>query len=263
MTLIIVADPRARTVFDVRGMVVLVTGGSRGIGRAIVRELSEAGAEVAVHYRKEADRARSLVTEAAARGSAARAFEADLRDPPAAGRLVSEVMAWRGRLDGLVTSAGVFRGDALPEIDRASWDAVMSVDLEGSFRTIQAAVPHLSLSPRASIVTVSSVLASHPAVGGSPYQAAKAGMEQMTRALALELAPKIRVNSVAPGFIRTDMNRDAHSDPEFSHKVARATPLGRWGEPEDVAPVVRYLLSSDASWVTGAVVAVDGGIPLR
>jgi gluconate 5-dehydrogenase len=110
---------------------------------------------------------------------------------------------------------------------------------------------------------LSSVLGAHAAIGGVPYQMAKAAIEQMTRALALEVAPRIRVNSVAPGFIRTDMNLEAHTDPAFHQKVARATPLGRWGEPEDVAPAVRYLLSREADWVTGMVLGIDGGITLR
>ena len=143
-----------------------------------------------------------------------------------------------------------------------NWEAVVRTDLAGTLRTIQSAVPYLRRSVRPSVVTVSSVLGAHPAAGGVAYQAAKAGVEQLTRALALELAPRIRVNSVAPGFIRTDMNREAHADPESRDRVARATPLARWGEPEDVAPAVRYLLSLEADWVTGAVLGIDGGIAL-
>ncbi len=147
--------------------------------------------------------------------------------------------------------------------DRASSRVVLRTDLEGTFRTIQTALPYLRKSVRPAIVTVSSVLGAHAGVGGVAYQAAKAGVEQLTRALALELAPRIRVNSIAPGFIRTDMNRAGQEDPTFYAQVVKATPLGRWGDPDDVAPAVRYLLSLEADWVTGLVLGVDGGIPLR
>jgi 3-oxoacyl-[acyl-carrier protein] reductase len=118
-----------------------------------------------------------------------------------------------------------------------------------------------SASP--SIVLVSSVLATRASAGGVPYQASKAAIEQMTRALALELAPKIRVNAVAPGFVTTDMNRAGHEDPKFRRHVEDATPLGRWGQPTDIAPAVRYLISDEAAWVTGAVLIIDGGLGLE
>jgi NAD(P)-dependent dehydrogenase (short-subunit alcohol dehydrogenase family) len=156
----------------------------------------------------------------------------------------------------------VYAGDSTEQVSAKGFDKVVRTDLQGPFRTVQAALPWLRRSVRPSVVLVSSVLGAHAGVGGVPYQAVKAGVEQMTRALALELSPRIRVNAVAPGFIRTDMNRGAHADPAIYESVARATPLGRWGEPEDIAPAVRYLLSLEADWVTGAVLGIDGGIPL-
>ncbi len=249
--------------FDVRGSVVLVTGGSRGIGRAIALELARGGADVAVHFRAESARAAEVVREAKALGVDARTFGADLTDREAAVGVVGAAGQWKGRLDGLVTSAGIYRGPSLEEVGAREWEETERTDLEGTFWTVQAAAPFLRKSDRAAVVTISSVLGSHAAVGGAPYQAAKGAVEQLTRALALELAPSIRVNSVAPGFVRTDMNRAGHEDPVFRQKVADATPLGRWGEPDDIAPVVRYLLSRQASWVTGIVLGVDGGIALR
>ena len=247
---------------DLDGRTVLVTGASRGIGRAIAIELGRQGAHVAVHYRSNAEAARAVVAELRALGAAATDLPADIRRPEEVRDLVDRAAAWRGRLDGVVTSAGIFRGEGTAEVDPKGWAEVLATDLEGTFRTVQAAIPHLRSSPHAAIVTISSILGSHAEGGGVPYQAAKAGIEQMTRALALELAPRIRVNCVAPGFIRTDMNRAAHTDPAFHDEIARSTPLGRWGEPEDVASAVAFLLGPEATWITGGVLPVDGGLPL-
>lgn len=241
----------------------LVTGGSRGIGRAIALELGRAGASLAVHYRKEEAQARRVAEELRALGVDGEIFAAEMTRPDEVREMVERAAAWKGRLDGLVTAAGTYSGDATPDVDARAWTEVIATDLEGTFRTIQAALPFLRVGPRASVVTVSSILGSHASAGGVPYQTAKAGVEQMTRALALELAPRIRVNAIAPGFVRTDMNRAGHEDAQFHRQVAEATPLGRWGEPEDIAPAVRYLLSAEAGWVTGSVLGIDGGLPLR
>ncbi len=246
--------------FDLADRVILVTGGSRGIGRAIARELARAGARVAVGYHTQREAAQETVRQVEDLGSSAIAISSDLRVRREVERLVTEAHRWRGHLHGVVTSGGVYRGDALGDVGDAEWSEVVSTDFEGTFRTIQAAVPFLELEPGAAVVTVSSILGSRAASGGVPYQSVKAAIEQMTRALALELAPRIRVNAIAPGFIRTDMNRGGHTDPEFSARVAGATPLGRWGEPEDVAPAARYLLSEEAGWITGVVLPIDGGM---
>jgi NAD(P)-dependent dehydrogenase (short-subunit alcohol dehydrogenase family) len=249
-------------VFDLTGRVVLVTGASRGIGRAIALELGRAGADVVVHYHVSRYAAETVRAELARAGAAATVVAGDMESWEDAGKLVAAAGKWKERLDGLVASAGVYAGEPTDQVGPKGFDRVIRTDLQGPFRTVQAALPFLRRSVRPSVVLVSSVLGAHAGVGAVPYQAAKAGVEQMTRALALELSPRIRVNAVAPGFIRTDMNRDAHTDPAVREAVARATPLGRWGDPEDVAPAVRYLLSLEADWVTGSVLGVDGGIPL-
>lgn len=249
--------------FDLTDRVVLVTGASRGIGRAIALELGRAGAAVIVGYRVERDAAGDTVNELRRLGVDALAVPGDVRSPAEVDQMVTDAHRWQGRLHGVVTSAGVYRGDALEDVGRDEWDAIVQTDLEGTFRTVRAAAPLLAVEPHASVVTLSSILAAHAAPGGAPYQAAKAGIEQLTRALALELAPQVRVNAVAPGFIRTDMNRGGWSDASVARQVERATPLGRWGEPEDVAGAVRFLLSRESSWITGAVLPVDGGAPLR
>ena len=249
--------------FSLDGAVILVTGSSRGIGRSIALELGRAGASVVLHGRTKsaaADEATRATREVA---PAATCVFGDVSEPIEVERFVSEAVAWRGRLDGLVTSAGIYRGESLEETDASTWRAVLGSDLDGTFHAIRAAAPALRRSGRGAVVTVSSVLGSHAAAGGSAYQAGKAAIEQLTRAMALELAPSVRVNAVAPGFIRTDMNRGGHEDPTYAARVRSATPLGRWGESEDVAPAVRFLLSHDADWITGTVLPVDGGIALR
>jgi 3-oxoacyl-[acyl-carrier protein] reductase len=249
-------------VYDLTGRVVLVTGASRGIGRATALELGRAGAEIVVHYHTNRAAAESLQSELARIGTRSILVAGDVTDWEEVGTFVKAAGGWKERLDGLVTAAGMYAGEATNQVRAASFERVVRTDLEGTFRTVQAALPHLRRSVRPAIVLVSSVLGAHAAVGGAPYQAAKAGIEQMTRAFALELAPRIRVNAVAPGFVRTDMNRAAHQDPAVHEQVARATPLARWGDPEDIAPAVRYLLSLEADWVTGSVLAIDGGIAL-
>ena len=249
--------------FDLEGRVVLVTGASRGIGRAIALELGRAGADVVVHHRANPQLAEGVRADLVRLGVDARAVAGDVANLEETARMVRAAGEWRGRLDGVVTAAGVYRGESIEEVGPNAFAVAVRTDLEGTFRTIQAALPYLRKSVRPAVVTLSSVLGAHASPGGVAYQAAKAGVEQLTRALALELAPRIRVNSVAPGFIRTDMNRTGRADPRFYEAVLRATPLGRWGDPDDVAPAVRYLLSLEADWVTGAVLGVDGGIPLR
>jgi NAD(P)-dependent dehydrogenase (short-subunit alcohol dehydrogenase family) len=249
-------------VFDLTGRVVLVTGASRGIGRGVARELGRAGADVVVHYHVHREDAESVRAELVRMGVGATVVAGDMESWDDAGRVVAAAGRWKERLDGLVASAGVFAGEPTDRVGAKGFEKVVRTDLQGPFRTVQAALPFLRRSVRPSVVLVGSVLGAHAGVGGVPYQAVKAGIEQMTRALALELSPRIRVNAVAPGFVRTDMNRGAHSDPATHDAVARATPLGRWGDPEDIAPAVRYLLSLEADWVTGAVLGIDGGVPL-
>ena len=248
--------------FDLTDRVVLVTGGSRGIGRAIALELGRAGAAVVVGFRADRDSAGDTVNQLRNLGVDALAVAADVRIPSDVDQLVTQAHRWQGRLHGVVTSAGVYRGETIDQVGPDEWDAVVRTDLEGTFRTIRAAAPYLALEPHAAVVTLSSILGSHAAPGGAAYQASKAGIEQLTRALALELAPEVRVNCIAPGFIRTDMNRGGWSDATFAARVEQQTPLGRWGVPEDISGAARFLLSRESEGITGAIVPVDGGAAL-
>jgi len=263
-------DERSRTPrtlepapFDLTDRTILVTGGSRGIGRAVAVELGRAGASVVVGYRRDADAAGETVRLVRDTGADALAVAGDVARPDDVDRLVTEAHRWHGRLGGVVTAAGIYRGDAIDGVGRDEWDSVVGTNLEGTFRVVQAAAPYLRLERGAAVVTVSSIFGHRAGPGGAAYQASKAGVDHLTRALAWELAPEIRVNGVAPGFIRTDLNEATWRDARYGPMVAQATPLGRWGEPDDIAPLVRYLLSDAAGWVTGAMVPVDGGQELR
>jgi 3-oxoacyl-[acyl-carrier protein] reductase len=254
---------RRRIVFSLEGRVGLVTGASRGIGKAIATELAGAGARLAVHGQTATPALRAFAAALGAAPRSARAFAGDLSDPAATKAMIRQVARWSPRLDFVVTNAGIYAGTSSAEVEEAEWESLLGTNLRGSFRTIQGALPMLRGSTSPSIVLVSSILATRASAGGVPYQASKAGIEQMTRALALELAPTIRVNAVAPGFIATDMNRAGHEDPKFRRHVEEATPLGRWGHPVDIAPAVRYLVSEEAAWVTGSVLLIDGGLGLE
>ncbi len=249
--------------YSLAGRVGLVTGGSRGIGRATAVELARAGAAVVIQYKDAEGPAKETALELRTLAGDSHTLQADVASRDEVRRMVRKAGGWKGRLDFVVANAGIYRGSEVNRTSPGEWDEVLQTNLLGMFWTIRDALPFLRRSEHAAAVTVSSILATRTAHGGIPYQSSKAGIEQATRALALELAPGIRVNCVAPGYIRTDMNRAGHEDPEFSHQVVRSTPLGRWGEAADVAPVVRYLLSDEASWVTGAVVLVDGGLGLQ
>lgn len=186
----------------------------------------------------------------------------DVRDR----RAVDRMFAARGpvprRLDFLVVNAGAYAATPSEAVTADEWHRMTATNLEGSFWTVRAALPRLRRSPHAAVVLVSSILASRPIQGGVPSQSTKAGVEQMTRALAVELAPGVRVNAVAPGYVRTRMNRRRRVDRWFHAQLVRSTPLHRWAEPEDLGPPVRYLLSDEAGWVTGAVVHATGGLDL-
>jgi 3-oxoacyl-[acyl-carrier protein] reductase len=245
---------------DLSGRVTLVTGGSRGIGRAISLELARAGARVAVNYAARSDAADEVVGLIKEAGGEAVALKGDVADPEQAAALVEQTEEALGDdLWNVVCNAGITRDNLMSRIGDDDWRAVIDTNLGGTFHVCKAASRKMLRKRRGSIVTMSSVVGLHGNAGQTNYAASKGGVIALTKALAKEVGSRgIRVNCIAPGYITTELT-------DVLPEAARAgilaqTPLARLGDPDDVARVVRFLLSDDAAYITGAVVPVDGGM---
>jgi 3-oxoacyl-[acyl-carrier protein] reductase len=232
------------------GKTALVTGGSRGIGAAIARELAQAGATVIVGYRSGAEEADAIAAEIGGR-----AVQADVSNGEDAKRLVEDA----GELDVLVNNAGITRDGVLARMPDADWRDVLETNLSSVFYTCRAVSRGMMKRRAGAIVNLSSVVGLHGNWGQTNYAASKAGIVAFTKSLAQELGSRgVRANVVAPGYIQTQLT-DAIPE-EAKTKMLELTPLGRFGDPEDVARAVRFLCSDDASFITGEVLLVGGGL---
>jgi 3-oxoacyl-[acyl-carrier protein] reductase len=243
------------------GQVAVITGSSRGIGAAIATLFAAEGATVVVNYRSDGAAASKVVeTIAAARGVAI-ALQADVAEEEDVHRLIATVLQRYGRLDSLVCNAGIVRDNLAAAMPVKEFDEVLRVNLRGPFLAIREAIPSMLRARAGSIVNLSSVHGDSGGRGQCNYAASKSGLQALTRSLALELAPRnIRVNAIAPGLIETDMTRSIRqlSPEDLSYGI----PMRRYGQPIDVANAAAFLCSSRASYITGAVLHVAGGLGL-
>lgn len=240
--------------------VVLVTGGSKGIGRAIALALAEDGADVALAARNP-EALEKTAREIEERGRRALAVPTDVTDPDACRALIERVTGELGGLDVLVNNAGAAPFLSTFESARLEgWEKYFGITFTGAVYCTHAAADALLAREGASVINVASVAAFIASPGLTYYAAAKAALVSFTKTLALEWAPHgVRVNAIAPGFVETDMNVTAREDPSFHESIRSQIPLGRWGTAEDVAGVARFLASDAAAWMTGSVVVIDGG----
>jgi 3-oxoacyl-[acyl-carrier protein] reductase len=241
---------------ELEGQVALVTGGSRGIGAAVCAELARAGAEVVVNYAANADAAESV---RAAIGGSAHAVRGDVSTMEGATGLVEQVESDVGPIAILVNNAGITRDNLIMKLAEDDWRSVIDTNLGGAFYTCRALARPMLKRRAGAIVNMSSVVGVHGNAGQTNYAASKAGLIGLTKSLAKELGARgIRVNAVAPGYISTELT-DALPEPA-REAILKSTPLGRLGTTDDVARAVRFLVSDAAAFVTGHVLAVDGGL---
>lgn len=237
----------------------LVTGGSRGIGRAIVERLAAGGVDVLFSYRADEDAAAAVEQAVAQAGGRAVGHRADFSDPAAMSGLLSAVDETLPHFDILINNAAR-SGTLTPikELSLAEWNSDLMISLTAAFQTVQHAAR--SMRDHGRIVNISTLNTRRPGTGAAGYESAKAGLEQLTRVAALELAArKITVNAVCPGATDTDMLRGA-STVEIREQIAAATPLGRIGRPSDIADLVEFLTGPSAGWITGEVIGATGGL---
>lgn len=245
--------------FDLSGRCAVITGASRGIGRAAALALAGQGAAVVVNYRSNVEAAAEVVAEARRCGGRAEAVQADVSRPADVRRLFEAVQAAFGRLDILVNNAGVTRDELAVRMSEDEWDEVLDLNLRATFLCTRAALRPMIRRRWGRIITIGSVAGVIGNAGQANYAAAKAGVIGFTRAVAKEIASRnITANVIAPGFVDTEMTREltgAQTD-----EILRVVPAGRPGSPADVAPAVVFLASEEAGYVTGHVLTVDGGL---
>jgi 3-oxoacyl-[acyl-carrier protein] reductase len=242
-----------------KGKTALITGGSRGIGRATALALAQLGANVAVNYQNAADAAEEVCTFAREFGSRARAYKADVSRDADAGPMIKSILDEFGRVDILVNNAGITRDKSFLKMTRLMWDEVLGVNLTGPFNVTRAVLPGMVEAGWGRIINVASIVGQTGSFGQANYAVTKGGLISFTMTLAREVARKgVTVNAVAPGYIETDMTKDVPA--VTIETVKMMTPMGRLGKPEEVAAAIAFLASPRASYITGQVLAVNGGM---
>lgn len=246
--------------FRLDGKRALVTGGGKGLGLVISRALAEAGADVAIASRSREACQAAGAEIAAATGRRTGAFAVDLAVPSEAARLVAEVESQLGPLDILVNNAGLNIRGAAEELSEADWDAVLDTNLKAPFLLSRAVGPAMARRGWGRILNLGSILSVIGIPGRAPYAASKAGLLNLTRVLALEWATRgVTVNAICPGPFGTEMNRQLAADPVKYKAFVEKVPMGRWGEPNEIAGAALFLASDASSFVTGSALFVDGG----
>ena len=252
--------PYTDTPFSLEGNVALVTGAYRGLGFAIARGLARAGAHVVLNGRKSPELA-AAVKKLTDEGLRADFAMFDVTDPDAVRTSVAEIAAKHGAISILVNNAGIQRRAPFAEFSKADWDAVIATNLTAPFLVSQSVVPAMIEQKRGKIIHIASLMSDLARPTVVPYTAAKGGVRQLTRGMAIELAPhNIQVNAIAPGYFATELNRALLDNVEFNAWVCKRTPAGRWGQPEEIAGLAVFLASRAADYMTGQIVFLDGGM---
>lgn len=248
---------------NLNGKTIFVTGGSRGIGAAIVKALAHAGARVAFTYSSQKEAAETILNELPKVSSGPHAcFQLDVASAENVERVVEDVLSSMGEVFGVVNNAGITKDQLLLRMKNEDFEKVIQTNLNGSFYVIKFFTKHLLKNRKGSVINISSVVGSMGNPGQANYCASKAGVEGMTRSLALELSSRnIRVNAIAPGYVSSDMTKAL--TPEQLKQFSDRIPLGRPGEPEEIAQSVLFLLSDSSSYITGQTLHVNGGMYLN
>ncbi|HKJ33944.1 MAG TPA: 3-oxoacyl-[acyl-carrier-protein] reductase [Balneolales bacterium] len=247
--------------FSLEGKTCLVTGGGRGIGKSISLGLAKAGADVAVTYSRSADAANKVKEEIESLGRKSKAIQADAVDTERAAEVINEIVKDWSKLDILVNNAGITKDTLIMRMKEEQWDSVITTNLKSVFNYSKAVVRPMMRQRSGSIINISSVIGITGNAGQTNYGASKAGIIGFSKSLAKEVGSRnIRVNVIAPGYIMTDMTENL--DKKLLDMIKSSTPLGRGGEPEEVADAVIFLASDASSYITGAVLQVDGGMAM-